>query len=405
MNKKQTLPVALLVIFIDYMGIGLIYPLFSSMIFDPEHPLLSAETSSNVRGLYLGVLLGMMPFFQFFSAPIWGAISDRNGRRHPLLISLCIAACGYVFLLLGASFASLYLLLIGRCIAGLASGNTAIIQACIADISQKHTKSRHFALYSMAAGSGFALGPFFGGILSTTSYTLPFLFTLLLLVFNFLLAYLFFEETISFKREIKITLKTSLSQIIKAFDHKSLRSLFLASFIHCYGWSFFFEFIPIYFIKEFAFSSFKLGLFYAAAGAFYALSSGFLIQPFLKKLSNEILFISGNILTGLFIFCLLLIPSLYWLWITLFFISFSVAFVTPTSSTIISNSVDDKYQGECLGILTSVNAAAFVLSPLFFGSLVGAYPSLSIKVGAVCMVLSGLILLISLRFVSIKPTK
>lgn len=402
MIKKQTFPVALLVIFIDYMGIGLIYPLFSSMIFDPQLPLVAAETSSNMRGLYLGLLLGMMPFFQFFSAPVWGAISDKKGRRGPLLISLCSAIGGYFFLLLGASFASLLLLFLGRCVVGLASGNSSIIQACIADMSDKKTKARHFALYSMAMGSGFTLGPFFGGVLSATSYSLPFLFTLLLLFFNFLLAYLFFEETSTTKRDVKITIKTAFSHIQKAFELKSLRILLLASFIHCYGWSFFFEFVPIYFIKEFSFSTLRLGLFYAAAGAFYAVSTGYLIQPLLKRFSNEILFVCGNILTGLFILGLLFIPSAAWLWICMFFISYFVAFVSPTSTTMISNSVDAKYQGESLGILSSVNAAAFVLSPLFSGSLVGGYPSLSIKIGGLCMILAGLTLLISFKTLNIR---
>ena len=363
--------VSLLVIFIDYLGIGLIYPLFSSMLFDTSHPILPNQTPVHTRGLYLGVLLALMPLFQFFSAPIWGGFSDCKGRRNPLLISIACGLIGYFTLFLGSLYSQISLFFLGRILTGLSSGNTSIIQAAIADVSDEKTKSKKFAFYSMAMGCGFTLGPFFGGILSTISYSLPFLFTFGILLLNFLLALLFFKETLfRSKEETRIT--------------------FLASFIHCFGWSYFFEFVPLYLIKYYSYSTLNLGVFYATAGAFYALCTGVLIQPTLRLFRNEFLFFFGNLASGLSIFLLLFLPSIKWIWLVLFIICYFIAYVSPTSTTIISNQSKKKYQGESLGILSSVNAAAFFLSPLFSGSMIGSHPTLSIKVGGASLILAAI---------------
>jgi uncharacterized membrane protein len=88
-----------------------------------------------------------------------------------------------------------------------------------------------------------------------------------------------------------------------------------------------------------------------------------------------------------------MLPSITWLWGVLFLICLFVAVVTPTSTTIVSNATAERYQGESLGIMSSVNAAALVLSPLFSGSLVGAHPSLSIKIGGAFMIMASLVLI------------
>jgi DHA1 family tetracycline resistance protein-like MFS transporter len=88
---KPSLYIALFVAFIDYMGVGLIYPLFSSMLFDPELSLVSLETSEGMCGLWLGILIALMPLAQFFSAPVWGAFSDNKGRKNPLQLSIFVA--------------------------------------------------------------------------------------------------------------------------------------------------------------------------------------------------------------------------------------------------------------------------------------------------------------------------
>jgi MFS family permease len=110
-----------------------------------------------------------------------------------------------------------------------------------------------------------------------------------------------------------------------------------------------------------------------------------LIRPFLGRFKPELLFFGGNCLAGLAVLSFLGLPSVAWLFPLVFLTLFFVSFVTPTSNTVVSNSAPAEVQGEAMGVLSSVNALALVLSPLFSGSLVGNHPSLPMWVGGALM--------------------
>lgn len=392
-SSQPSLFVALFVVFVDYMGIGLIYPLFSTMLFDTSLTLLPPSTSNEMRGFILGVLLALMPFAQFFSSPIWGALSDAKGRKPPLIWSLLLVLLGYLVSTAGVVFSSIVTLLISRLILGFAAGNTSIVQATIVDISSPQEKSKNFGLYSMALGLGFTLGPFFGGFLGGYGYDLPFVFASLVIALNLLVGAFFFKETHHLRFTRKLSWTMGLVQLKKAFLVKGIRSVLLASFLHYFGWSYFFEFIPVYLITSLNFTSQGLGVFYGVMGGLYAICSGYLIRPFLKLFLPESLYFIGNLVTGLCIMSIVILPSIIWFWPIAIIMSFFASFVTPNSTTLVSNSASKEIQGEALGILTSVNAAAMVLSPLLAGPIVGVHPLFSTVLGGLCMVIAASVIL------------
>lgn len=395
--KNASFYTILQVAFIDNMGVGLIYPLFSAMLFDPSHNLLPLDCTHQVRGIWLGVLIALMPLAQFFSSPLWGVVSDSKGRKNPLFLSIGIAMAGYLVAFCGAYFCNIWLLLTSRIVIGIASGNMSIVQATIADLSTKEEKATNFSLYGMALGAGFTLGPFFGGVLSSLGYGVPFLFAFLLTFANLLFAMKYFKETLYMPIKKKLNLSIGIEYLKRAFRFEGLRTVILCCFLHNFGWSYFFEFAPVYLISQFQFSPFSLGLFYGAAGCFYSISTGLLILPFIKRFKSETMFFVGNLMAALAILTMPFLPSAFWIWPLMFVICYFVSFVTPSATTWVSNSVGSEVQGEALGILSSVNAAAFVLSPLCSGSLVGTYPELPMKVGGSCMLIASGILLIVYR--------
>jgi MFS transporter, DHA1 family, tetracycline resistance protein len=388
---KSSFYLSLLVVFVDSMGIGLVYPVFSALFFDPA--FFSSEVSQKVRGFYLGIHLSLTPLALFFSSPMWGTLSDSKGRKKPLQLSLGIAFFGYVTAICGVYWNCIFFLLASRMIIGVASGNMSVAQAVIADLSSSEEKIKNFGLYSMALGVGFAFGPFFGGILSSWSYSLPFFFVALLIVMNFILNWFFFQETHLSIVERKFNWMVGFTQIKKAFHFQGIRTIFLASFLHNFAWVYFYQFIPIYLMLQLQFSPSHVGCFYGLAGGVYALSAGILIRPFIRRFSSRTLFFFGNLLTGLGIIAIAFLPSSLGIWPLIVLICYFVAFVAPASTTLISNSASPQNQGEILSILTSVNTAAPVLSPLFSGLLVSTYPILPIWVGGSLMIIVSLLLL------------
>ena len=388
---KSSFYLLLFVAFIDYIGVGLIFPVFSSMLFNPSSTLLPVETTAEVRGLWLGVLIAMMPLAQFFSSPIWGTISDGKGRKQPLLFSLFIAMIGYLVAASATWAGSLIGLFFSRLIIGFSSGNIAIVQASIADLSTPENKAKNYGLYSMAMGSGFTLGPLLGGWLSLYGYALPFLAAAALVVANLCLIFFLFKETSSLRIKKIIHWAMGLMQLKKAFQLQGLKTILLCSFLGIFGWVYFFEFVSVYLISRFQFSPGDLGFFFGVAGGFYALSTGILIRPLVKRLKPELLFFLSMLLTGIVIFSMSFIPSVIWIWPVIILICYCTAPFSPTSTTLVSNGVPPEIQGEALGVLGSINAAAFALSPLLSGSFVGNHPTMPMWVGGILMGVGGVI--------------
>ena len=312
--------IVLLVVFIDTLGIGLVYPLFAAMLFDSGLPLLPENISHNSRGVYLGFLIALMPLAQFFTAPIWGAYSDFQGRKKPLFMSLVIMIVSYVLALLGTWMSSIVLLFIFRIVLGLGSGNISVVQAAVADLSSTENKAKNFGLYGMAMGAGYTFGPFIGGVLSKWGYTTPFIFSLILVLLNTLLVFFYFRETHTVWVKRKLSWKLGFSQLQSAFKLKELRIILAASFIFNFGWSYFIEFIPIYLISHFHFSALELGYFYGIDGGIYAISTGILIRPFLGRFPSVLLFCGGMFLTAIMLLLMPIYSSLLWLGIVILFL-------------------------------------------------------------------------------------
>ena len=164
----------LFVICLDNLGLGIVYPMFSSILFHPESTFVAPELSTSARGWILGLLLSTPAVTSFFSGPLLGAVSDQKGRRPLYLLSLTLGIFGYGCCMVGIAMKSIPVLIGGRAMNGIAMGNAAVVGATIADLSNEQTKPKNFGLLCMASGIGFAIGPFLGGWLAAFGLIVPF---------------------------------------------------------------------------------------------------------------------------------------------------------------------------------------------------------------------------------------
>lgn len=393
-KKTISLFILSLVGFIDIMGMGLVYPMFASMIFQGDCMLLPADASDGTRGACLGILLAAMPITQFFSAPILGMLSDQKGRKRIVTPGLSMAVVGYMVAMAAVSMESFALLLLSRILIGIAAGTASVVSAGIADISSPEDKAKNFGFYNMACGLGFTIGPFLGGILSSSSlwiierYALPFFFAGVVTVINLLLVVFFLEDSYQPKAAGKLSLSLGVQNIKKAFQIKGLQAVFASVFLACVGWSFYWEFAPVTWISEYNFSTATIGNFYAYGAAVYALSCGVLIRPIVSRFSNLHVLCVALIGCSTTIGLLLFHASDFWLWVYIPLQQFFIALFWPTAAAVVSNAVNEDVQGEILGVLQSVDSLAFAVSPLIAGPLLGISTSMPIIVGSASMLLA-----------------
>jgi DHA1 family tetracycline resistance protein-like MFS transporter len=356
----------------DYMGVALVYPLFAYMLFDPSLKFLPASASAGTRGLWLGFLIALHPFLQFLCAPLFGALSDRKGRKRLLRYTMGLGLVGYSAAILACLFQSLFLLALFRICVGISGGNCSIISAVVADLSTPETKAKNYGLLNMAFGAGFTLGPFLSGFLAQRIHLCaPFFTALLFVSLNWLLVSWKLKETRPLKNDGKIGVFTAFSQLKQAVFMPELRFLFLSLLIFSFGWSFFTEFAGLYLIDRYQFTPNSIGLYYAYNGFFYAVSAGCLIYPFIRRLKTEKILIYSMICSGLYLAILGVIDQSYLLWLYLPLLQFFLSFVYPAICAAISNRVSEERQGEVMGMYQGIIALALAVTPFCGGGLAG----------------------------------
>lgn len=401
-KQYASLSSILLMFFIDYIGIGVVYPIFSSMIFNANSALLAPDTSQATRGLILGIIIALMPAAKFFSGPILGSLSDRIGRKKLILTSISFGTFGYIIAVAGVWSASLLLLALSRIMVGIAAGNEAVGSAAIADVSTPANKAQHFGWAYMVAGFGFAFGPFLGGKLSTmsfgifTGFAAPFLFAAILSLINILLAIFLFEETRETGHVPPSKISFGISHLGKAWSMSEFYLLFLSIFLYFFGWSYYWEFIQTNWIASYNLDASMIGNFYSWGALFYAISAGLLVQPVVSRFKPEQTLMYALIACATSLALPLLYAPLWAYWIYIPIQQTLGSLIFPVTGTIVSNKCSKDTQGEIMGIFNSVQSLALIASPCA-GILLGISIKMPLIVGSIMLLLAAVTLNRSLQ--------
>jgi len=178
-KPRVSLGVIFLTIFIDLLGFTIIFPLFPAMLHhylavDGNNGLLGwlvariddfarlAGSHGNYREVLFGGVLGSLySFLQFLMSPVWGALSDRVGRRHVLLFTVTGTAFSYLLWFFSGSFG---LFVLARLIGGGFAGNLSVATAAVADVTTRENRAKGMGLVGVAFGLGFLFGPALGSV-------------------------------------------------------------------------------------------------------------------------------------------------------------------------------------------------------------------------------------------------
>lgn len=407
-QKYKTLLLVLLVIFFDYISIGLVYPLFSSMLFAHDFLLLPLSASQAERGFYLGLLLTSMPLVLFMIAPFVGSLSDRIGRKKVIVTCTFIGVIGYLLSYVAVIHANLGLLLLSRAIIGMSASSAPVVAAVITDISEPEERTKFFGWYNMGLGLGLAAGPFVGGLLTainvdaTTKYAMPFLVSAGIVFCIAVLVQLCMQESYVPNPNVKSpSFYQKLVEIKNAFFHPKLSKIFATIGLFSFGWSFYWEFIPVTWIEAFQFTSFDIGAIYGFAAGMYALSCGLLIQPLSKFFSTDRLFSIGLIGCAIIFGLMGMIQTSVLIWILVPLQQIFISLLFPASATLIAENTGEEEQGEMQGIRQSVMSLAFAIGPLLSGALLGFSVHSPVYVGILSMLAAALVLAMRRRSINL----
>jgi DHA1 family tetracycline resistance protein-like MFS transporter len=355
---QRPLVVIFAAIGLDAVGIGLIFPILPRLLEDVTH-------AQNVAP-YIGVMTALYAVMQFIFAPVLGALSDTLGRRPVLLISLAGAAINYVVM---AFAPQLWMLLLGRAIAGLTSANISVATAYITDISPEDTRARRFGLFNAMFGIGFIVGPVLGGVLGDSWLRLPFIAAAVLNAGNLLLALFILPESRTPARQtLDLAALNPLRPLSWSLSMRGLLPIILVFFIlsatgEVYGtcWA-------LWGFDTFQWNGLWIGLSLGAFGVCQALVQALLPGPATRLLGER-----GAVLVGIACACTALVVLAFttqgWVVFAIMPLFALAGIGTPALQALATRKVDPSRQGQFQGVLASAVSLASIVAPLVFSTL------------------------------------
>lgn len=389
--RNNPLASVFLTVFVDLIGISIVIPVAAPLFLGTGGTLLGSGLSIHQRTIILGVLLGVAPIVQFFTASLWGAYSDRVGRKRVMMISILMTGVGHLLFGFGILTGHLWLLFASRFLAGTGAGNIAAVNSAIADVSTPESKARNFGLVGTAVGLGIIFGPFLGGKLSDASvvswfnYATPLWFGAGLALLNALCIWIFFQETIREVRHLPMNALTGIHNLVRAFSTPHLRTLYAVSFLFGFGFNFFTQFFSVFLVAKFGFGTSQVGSLVAYVGIWLAFTQGILTRLVASKIRpmQVVRWAPLAAVTALLILARVQrAETTYWL---LPIVAMSYGLNPPNVTALVSNAAGKDSQGQALGLGESMSALAFGLPPVLAALAITINVAMPLILAALCI--------------------
>lgn len=346
----------------------------------PLLPFFAQEMGGG--GLWVGVLVSAYSLAQLLSAPLWGRVSDRYGRRPALLVSLTAAALAYVVF---AFATSLWVLLLSRLVQGAGGGTVGVLQAYIADATEPRDRAKSLGWLSAATNVGVTIGPVLGSTSLQFGRAAPGLLAAGLCLLNMAFAWAFLTETNTFATpdQRSAAPPRRAREIAREVVSRPGEAAPRLIWIYAIGMGAFAGYtavLALFLDARFGVTENTIGFVFMWAGAVSVLARAVLLGPLVDRLGEARLARFGQMLLGA---GLLVLPLTWridgafspigveWRWIALAgvitLVPLGTAFTFPCVTALLSKVIEPRSRGVTMGVQQSFGGAARVIAPLWAG--------------------------------------
>jgi MFS family permease len=404
-SKPLSLGVIFLTLYIDLIGFSIFFPLGPELLryYIAHEPagglftnlfshLQALAHSSHVPematgALFAGVIGSVYAFMQFLFSPVWGARSDRAGRRPVLLVTVAGNVLSYLLLVFSGSF---LVFLASRICAGIMGGNLAVAVASVADVTTRENRAKGMGVVGAAFALGFLTGPAIGGLTAGFNvlthypqlaawgihpFSVPAAIGLGLCLLNLVWIAARFHETLPPERRgAGVTLRErNPVRALLTLPDRAIRRANLVGFLLTFGFSFFETLITFFMADRFGYTPRDLVSIFVYNGTVSIVTQGVLVRRFVPKIGEKraatfglSLVALGMLGIGLSVGLARSVPLLF---VALTCCSVGSGFANVGLQSLISLYAAADEQGKVTGIFRSLGFLARAASPAVAGVL------------------------------------
>lgn len=334
----------------------------------PTLPFLADDLG--LSSVQMSSLIIIWAVSQLITAPIWGRLADKIGRKPVLMIGVFGFGVAFLLLILAQNYWQLLLVrLIG---AAISSGTQTAAFSMVADHTRKEFRNQTIAKMGAVNGLGFLCGPAIGGLFSPFGVVVPFIIAGSLALITLPFAHFYIRdsinndnketqntfagnnETVSFWKSITMVTKTGYWN-----HYMIILGLSIAA-------SSFFGLLGYYLIAKFEATPIFVSMAFSAQAGTSVLVQFFLLKKCYELWDEDTITKIGLSFTAIG-YCLISFAPLIWVAILgCVFTGFGQSLVRPTTIAMLSKRTE-MGRGITLGLQESMDSLGRILGPLWGG--------------------------------------
>jgi predicted MFS family arabinose efflux permease len=316
-----------------------------------------------------GALIATTAVCATLSSPLWGALSDRVGRKRALLGSQVCSLTGYLLIALAHG---LPLLFASRVIEGFGGGNLGVANSYISDVTTDAQRPRALAYGTAAFGAGFIVGPILGGALAHFGFTIPFAFAASLQALNVVLTATLLPDSTGRARAA-----FQWRDVRAALRRPGIASILVQRFLYIFAFTYLFTTFSIFLSDVLHAGPETASWLLGVAGGVGAVVQIFGVGPLIERFGLRDVSL-GAFAIGCLAYALLGFAdtlALFVLTIVLWAVSGSV--LRPAIDARIVRIAPARERGTMLGLGDALDNLALIFAPAIGAAVIGASPRLS----------------------------
>ena len=372
-HARGKLVVLMITAFMDMVGILMVVPLLPFYAQDLNGSGYVSRTLAALHmsgdGAVVSLLIATFAIVQLVSAPYWGRVSDRFGRRPAMMIGLGGSALAY---LVFAYAPTLDWLFLSRIVQGAGGGTVGVIQAYVADSTRPEDRAKALGWLSAATNAGVALGPVIGGgAMHFLGRSGPGLSAALMSCITMLFAYHYLTEShdaAAVKASGKVVRRSS-EAVLRVVSHgaEPASRLIWIYAITMGSFQAMSTTLALFLSWRFGVTASTIGFFFTYIGTISVITRALVLGKMVDRFGEARLSRLGMVLLAGGLAGMPLAPNIPMLAVAVALVPLGTAFTFPCVTGLLSRVVASHERGLYMGVQQTFGGIARVAGPLYFG--------------------------------------
>lgn len=340
---------------IDMIGFALIVPIL---------PFYAKEFGADA--FTVGLLMASFAFGTMVTAPLWGRVSDRYGRKPVLMAAQLMSALAF---LVFAFAGNVWLLFVCRFLQGVGGGSIGAVSAWVSDSVRPAERAQALGWITAATSAGVMLGPAIASLTVGISRHAPGLIAASMCAINLIFTWYWLTESRVATAGAGGRRKVS-GEILAVMSHPaqpihSLIWIYTAGMMAFMASS---SIMALYLAYRFAVTEHTIGYFYVAVGFVSLVMRGLILGPLVRALGEVRVLRLGATALGLGMIGQTLTPNLPLFVLVMMLVPTGTALLFPCTTSLITRLAPPDAVGQTVGVQQSFGGVSRLLAPIWAGA-------------------------------------